>query len=226
MKRITVLLCMGFLFSTVAAHKIYGNEGKQKLKWRLDFFNMGYGNPIYDVKFMAFIGPIGVGTANRYDIGHGEYTKVKDCHSFSWFVIGDTTYSIDIGRKTPYSYFPIMIHYTPYSRPFLYGNIDLYGFLYGSLWSKQQVKFTEDKSHKTNEYFALLFFKPSSWFYIGAGLSFNPFRFIPFQLTVGYLRVYYPYNQVPEPYKDYVSRTALSSTRFRFTITLRYQSAW
>jgi hypothetical protein len=225
MKRLIVLLCAGLLLSTTAAHKIYGNEGKQKLKWRFDFFNMGYRSPIYDVKFMTFIGPVGIGTANRYDLGHGEY-KVKERHRFSWFVIGDTTYSIDIGRKTPYSYLPIMIHYTPYSKPLLYGNIDLYGFLYGSLWSKQKMKFTEDKSHNETEYFAIASLKPSSWFYIGAGLSFNPFRFIPFELTVGYLRVYYPYNQIPEPYKDYVSRTDLSFTRFRFTVTLRYQSAW
>jgi len=217
MTRFVALLCIGFLFCVAPVTEARG-EMQSKLRWRLDVGGFGPQEG-YIGRLMIFLGPIGVGTAYDYE--------AYDISKGSGGIIVDNTYYLwTINKGGIICYFPVIIHYTPYSGPLWYGNIGVYGYLKGSSWSKHELRgfnsiFYEHSSRRS----ALIIFGPSSWFDLGLGISFNPFRVIPLDLRIGYVRMYYPYYRIPDPYKGQIPHTPRSNFYISLLLSLGYQSA-
>jgi len=232
MKKYIVLIFVGVLLCVPMISKIYGDEDLQRLRWRLDLITYNSESESYWPRLMVSIGPVGIGTAYQCDFGE-PFTNDVMGTDFSWFLVNDTSYSINLSKGTPHSYFPLLIRYTPYCRSLGYGDISVYGYFHASLWNREEwldtpifyehVNYDEQMDRYSN--MAFVQFNPSFWFKIGFGLSFNPLRFIPFDFCVAYLRTYYPYHRIPAPYREHISCTALSRFYFSFMFSIGYQSA-
>jgi len=219
MRKFIVIVGIGFLLSA-STPNTFGETLKSKLRWQ---FYLISGSPeCYIGRLMIFYGNIGIGTAYWY--GLAEDRAVIDQY-LNVFSANDARYMGDVLKQTPHSYFPIIIHYIPYSRPLLYGNISLYGYLDMSFWSEHKFDFYEYYFEDSGVYDYSIEFNPCSWFNIGIALSFNPLRYIPCDLRIGYLRAYYPYYRIPQPYREHIPHTAASAFYISILFSLGYQSA-
>ena len=129
-----------------------------------------------------FWGSIGMGTTIYDEIGlcdHVEYYReeesiIQDCGCGNQHLLK--------------SYFPIIIYCIPYTKPFGYGNLSLYGYFKGSAWA-----LTESPERGR---------RPSSYFDLGIGLSLNPLRVVPFDLRFGILKI--NYQRISETYESQI----------------------
>jgi len=221
MRRITVLISLVLLFTGLTQRGYAYQEMQKQLQF--DLFSLGTEHR-YLGKLMVFVGPVGIGTAY-----HLYADKPQGAGNICWeytegLILNDTLYMATVTPGHPNSYFPLIIHYILYSKTWLRGNIRLYGYFNGSTWSRERIGsrpfFKEYKLSDYNVIFAA--FTPYAWLKIGFGVSLNPLKYIPLDLRINYLRMYYHDYLVPEPYRQLIHRT-LSTRYFRFMLILRYQ---
>ena len=156
-------------------------------------------------KFMGFFGSLGVGTAV---FEHNDFTQIESGSIHR----ADTIFTWSILRESFTSYFPIIIHYNPYSRRLGFGNLSIYGYLKYSSWISGEYSvepevrgehYYEFTSPHYPHYFICQYMAykcPSSYVDIGVSVSFNPLKFVPLWLRLGIQRLDYAYH-IPESFK-------------------------
>ena len=153
-------------------------------------------------KFALFLGPIGVGTAIAE---HRCFDEVES----DAIRRADTVFAWSVTRPDFWSYFPVIVHYIPYSKQLRFGSLTVESYLRYSLWTSGYYLHPELIGEHYYEFITpsdlficqyIVYKCPSSYFDIGICLSINPLRFAPFRIQLGVIRFNYGYH-IPESFK-------------------------
>jgi len=155
-------------------------------------------------KFMVFFGPLGVGTAI---VEYNDFDQLEN----SSILKGDTIFAWSISREKFISYLPVIMHYSPYSRSWGFGNLSIHGHLKYSWWTYGQYNYPQNPEiigehyyEFTSPYFLrfIMAYKcPSSCLDIGISVCLNPLKFVPLWLRLGIQRLDYGYH-LPKSFKE------------------------